>query len=532
MARYVLFLLSIIHLGLGDCTAMRIVPFREVLHGVAYKMGLDPEQSNFLDNQAIPIGTYINEWVRRTYDAKDWPEWVVTKKFQPNNHVVTWDAINSGSAGNITLQIGRVLDVFLIDPATTDAPVDTAFSLQEDGVHVGYEHGTYVWIRFMPLPPQYTAVSWRPDTIFAKNDVTYSYTTGQVYKSKSNGNLGHDPATNWGRPPIHEVLEPEPPSPAPVVETTQVRIDDSVGIASRNEILVLSMADAFTGTTPADPPENGTDFIVEIVDVASETTIADTLVTADGVMTLNDVIDAIVAALSADPDLSTYTITANHTNKTITFENASLFTTGHSEYAIPSEGGVNHPMKSVVTQTYIPPLAAASGQPQITRVSMTDDSTVPGSTYSLNVTDSGGTLHTVTYASQLYDSAAQILQGLLLAAEAAQVTDTFWTTVQFTFDPSNVTLDLSVRDTFSVDAPAPPPGSAWWELVPFPKALADQVMTGALSDLLGEWGQQDKQALIQQGVGQEVGVAEGKFNTMPTPELSGQQAPLSRYRIQ
>src|SRR6266508_5913483 len=76
---------------------MRTVNFRDdVLHAVADKLGLDPDQSNFLTNQAIPIGKFIDQWVRRTYDARDWPEWTITDQFVPTNHVVPYDYLPAG----------------------------------------------------------------------------------------------------------------------------------------------------------------------------------------------------------------------------------------------------------------------------------------------------------------------------------------------------------------------------------------------------------------------------------------------------
>src|SRR6266581_4634430 len=181
---------------------MRTVNFRDgVLHAVAYKLGLDPDQSNFLTNQAIPIGSYIDEWVRRIYDGRDWPEWTVTHKFAPTtDHIVPWDAIAIDlvippSVVGTLVQLGRILKVFLIDPTTTDAPIDTPFAILDDGIHVGYEYGQYVWIRYIAPPPKFTAIQWLVSSTYAKDDTVYSYTTGECYKSKVNNNIGHDPVS-------------------------------------------------------------------------------------------------------------------------------------------------------------------------------------------------------------------------------------------------------------------------------------------------------------------------------------------------
>jgi hypothetical protein len=137
----------------------------------------------------------------------------------------------------------------------------------------------------------------------------------------------------------------------------------------------------------------------------------------------------------------------------------------------------------------------------------------------------------VEYVSQLYDSSAQILQGIILAVEAAAATDTFWQGVQLAFDPSGITLDVSVRDRVSVALRPAPTGSGWWELVPFPKAIADAVMRGAVADLNREWGQTDKAAAEEAVVPQETDIAAGDFTTMPDPPLTTQQAGYSRYKV-
>src|SRR4051794_3769897 len=101
--------MCVITLSKGE--PMRTVNFRDgVLHAIAYKLGLDPDQSNFLTNQAIPIGTYIDEWVRRTYDGRDWPEWTLTDQFTPANHIVPYDYLPPG-LGATQRKLGRILKV-------------------------------------------------------------------------------------------------------------------------------------------------------------------------------------------------------------------------------------------------------------------------------------------------------------------------------------------------------------------------------------------------------------------------------------
>jgi hypothetical protein len=508
---------------------MRVIPFREVLWGVANKMGLDPLQSNFLENQAIPIGDSIDQWVRRTYDAKDWPEWVVTDQFTPTAHVVAWDYVGSGVLGTTPKKLGRVIKVFLVDPSTTNAPIDTPFTLTPAGVHCGYEHGSAVWIRYILPPPKFTAAQWAADTTYQVNDVAYSYTTGEVYRSKASNNIGHDPAVSFTVPP-NPVILPVPMVPPPTTEVTQEFTPNNPGLAQRNQITVVTFVSNSDDVPLPDPPLAGTNLYVSVYDNPPNTLLGDSLHVATGAESVAAIITAMRTVLAAQPGLSTFTITADTTAKTITFNNASAFVCAQSFFQFTD--GITHLMRSVDTQTYIPLFAAASGQAQITRVTITPDTTHPGAVYELHVIGSDGTDHAVEYASALSDSSVQIFQGLILATETS--TDTFWGSVVLSFDPTGITLDIAVRDRFSVTPitrPAPGQGQ-WWELVPFPKALADQVMRGGYADLLKEWGQTDKGLTEEQAVPVEDGVATSKFASMPDPPLTGQERGLSRYRLQ
>lgn len=528
MARILFVLFLSIHLSLGGGERVRTLPFREVLHGVAYKFSLDPEQSNFLTNQAIPIGTYIDEWVRRLYDSRDWPEWTITGKFAPASHVVTWDALQIGATTH-SVKIGRVLKVFLIDPSTTDAPVDTAFTLTDAGIHCGYQHGTHVWIRYMMPPPKFTAVQWDTGTTYQLDDVAYSYTTGEVYRSKANSNIGHDPVSNFSVPP-NPIIGHPPSLPPPIVDVTQEFIPDNPGIAERPETMTVYFTNLIMPPDPVDPPPSGAIYKIYIEDSAHNP-LGNSFVTADGIVTINDIIDTSVTQLLAALG-GTFTVTGNHTDKTVLISDASEFmNSSGAATSYKDTSGIDHPLR-VKVEAFIPAFAAASGQPQISQITITDETTYHGATYELLVTDSAGVDHSVEYVSQIYDDSAQILQGIILAVETAALTDTFWAAVQLSFDPTGITLDVSVKDHVSVMLRPAPIGSGWWELVPFPKAIADAVMRGATADLNREWGQDSKADGQEQVVPQEAEIAAGDFTTMPSPPLTGQQAALSRYRAQ
>jgi len=76
------------------------------------------------------------------------------------------------------------------------------------------------------------------------DDVVYSYSTGECYKSKVNNNVGHDPVSEGS-------MTPTPP----IIGITQGWTPDNPGITERPEIMVIH----FTGldVDVADPPPSG-----------------------------------------------------------------------------------------------------------------------------------------------------------------------------------------------------------------------------------------------------------------------------------
>jgi hypothetical protein len=495
--------------------AMRSVNFRDdVLHVVADKLGIDPEQSNFLTNEAVPIGKFIDQWVRRTYDARDWPEWTVTEQFAPVNHVVPWDTTGA-IGGNVTKKIGRVLKVFLVDPATTDAPVDTPFTLREDGIHCGYEHGSYVWIRYIAPAPRFTAVSWRPDFTYRVDDTVYSYTTGECYKSKINGNLNHDP-----------VSAPRPVLPFLPTEETRALQPAYVGTAPQPQIVDVYVAYS-DGTPISDPMPNGDEFTLVTLDTLGNPLSGHTIV-GDGATS----IAAMLATLKIQCDgdaLAGFTFTVFGADKKLRIQSTTTaFVIQNWQYS-PAPNVVFNPLKRVSVQPLLAGTSPVDIVPQQLKLTMGDNEFLPGALYTLTFTDSDGTEHTVQYQSAAFDNKTQIFNGLALAIGAC--TDLTVANVAASVNTSEPSMTLSLIRQIGVNAQLRPIGSQYWDLVPFPKVLADQVIRGAYSDLLKEWGQTDKGAAEEQAVPAESEISAGNFSPMPSPPMTGQQSAMSRYKL-
>jgi hypothetical protein len=86
------------------------------------------------------------------------------------------------------------MKVYLADPSTVQAVLDTPFHLNASGIHVGFEHGTNVWIKYTKAAPQYTSLPFSTTTTYAKDQLTYDPTVGNVYISLQNANTNHAPA--------------------------------------------------------------------------------------------------------------------------------------------------------------------------------------------------------------------------------------------------------------------------------------------------------------------------------------------------
>jgi hypothetical protein len=419
--------------------------------------------------------------------------------------------------------LGRVLKVYLADPSVTDAPVETDFTLGRIGVHVGLEHGNSVWISYMPPPPKFTAVQWSSSITYQKDDVVYSYTSGEVYRSKATGNIGHDPVSTSSGPSDDTTVDRELIVPPPTTEITQTFVPTNLGLASRNEIMEINLLGLSSPPDPSDPPPSGATWVISVI--VEGGSLGSAVHIANGTDTLAVVATDLKTQLDA---LTGITATVNTTTFVITCSAAFWF--GLDQQTYQPSGQPAKLLRSVITQTYSPAIPLAAGLPQVTQTTITPQTTYPGGKYSLVVIDSLGVEHAVEYESMVYDDSIQIMQGIINAAQA-ETDDDFWETVQFTFDPTGITLDLSMNDSGAVMFRTQQTGGAWWELVPFPKALADAVMRGAVADLNREWGQSDKAAAEEQVVPQETDIASTNFTAMPVLPLTSQQTQRSRYRI-
>jgi hypothetical protein len=156
----------------------------EVVFALAYKMGLDPAKDLLVDLAQAYVN-FINAWVRRLYPSFDWPEWTLIEQRTPDaSHYV--DFAQAGQ--NV---IGRVMKVYLADPATVQGVLEIPFRLNASGIHVGFEHGTNVWIKYIKAAPAYTSSLYSTTTTYAKGALAYDIASGNCYSSAQNSNTNH-----------------------------------------------------------------------------------------------------------------------------------------------------------------------------------------------------------------------------------------------------------------------------------------------------------------------------------------------------
>jgi len=484
----------------------------EVVFALANKMGLDPTVDLSTDLAQAYV-SFINAWVRRLYPNFDWPEWTLTEQRTPDlSHYVAFAQPDKAV-------IGRVLKVYLADPATVNAVLDIPFKLHARGVHCGFEHGSSVWIKFIQAAPQYTASPWNAATNYRKGELTYLPAAGECFKSRVNNNVGHNPAdpSFSGHPP------PAEPTPSPLAtEITQEAIGDDPGVAAKNKQMTVDLAVLGGTVTIPDPPPIGTSFNIKVTP-AGGSSVAKTR-NGDGSSSLEDLATGLAGDLSADPGLAAFTITSFGT--TITFEAANDFEL-FASYG--PGGGVSYPMVTTQQQAYTAAVAASPGQPQVTKVSVSDDQVNRDTEFTVTLIDALGTEHPFSYTANVNDSALQVLNGIAASLASAGATDPVLATVSASIDTALNTIAFSSPKAAAVDASFLPVASAYWEWVPFPLELVDPVVRGAYSDALREDGQHDKAQAEEQAAMAEVNFKRNAILAAPYDLMTDQARAAARY---
>jgi hypothetical protein len=503
---------------------MRVANFRDdVLWAIAHKTGIDPDITRngqgIMPDQADAWVSFINSWVRRLYPSADYPQWTPINQFNVSpNHIVSWNAFTSDL--NATVKIERVLKVYLVNPETTWAAVDIPFRLTPQGIHVGYEHGSSVWIKYLATCPKFTAREWDANTTYALDQPTYSPRVGQCFRSKTSGNVGHDPSTSFSLPPGAD--QPSPlPLPTEIISSLE---PPNPGVAGQSQIVqILFPTSGSSGAVlPVipDPPPLNARFFVEVADVngalvGNATSMANGTDTLDLILT--DLTNQLISALTGFTS-----VTADTDAFTIRIEDDSNFRVNQAFWGLFSKPNVALPVQQI--QSYIPVIPPTDGKPQVIQFPLSDnsDQVTPGATYTLNFIDTAGVVHSVTYLSQTTDGAIQILSGLITQLQNAAQSDPFLQTVSATLDTTTPSDLFATPTAISINATMMLPGSPWWELVLLPVDLVDGCVRGTVADHLKAEGQADKGAAEEQLVPTEIQSVTGRIQAPQYDDLTDQ----------
>jgi hypothetical protein len=231
--------------------------------------------------------------------------------------------------------------------------------------------------------------------------------------------------------------------------------------------------------------------------------------------------------------LTGFTVTLNPTPLKTTLENASDFRVSANIQLAGSS--VTYPLVVTQTQKYVPATAPAPGVGQQLKLTLTQEQVVPGALYTLEFTTVDGEQHLAAYTALPTDNMQQILSGLMDNVIALQPTDPFFAGVTSTLDAVSPSATFTIDQTLGMvsmhtDITAPSStSSTFWDLVPFPLALVDQVVRGAYAEALKEGGQSDKGAAEEQTVPTEQTVAVDKFRGHQFLPLADQVQQTSRY---
>lgn len=519
---------------------MRTANYRDdVLWPIAYKLGLDPAQE-FLTDEGSSLDSYINAWVRRTWDIQDFPEWTTIKEFAPDaNHQVPWDAVPVSATDEQPVTLSRPLKVYLVDPRFTPYPIDTRFREWDEGLHVGFDHGATVWIKYMGLAPKFTSAQWNSGTTYSQGALTYSPAAGQCFKSLINGNVGNDPnpaAVTAPIPLVAEVLVPYTPgSPATagVSEKWSVRVDLLGLYAEANRTYSLTLLDAaggahtFSYTTPT---AGGTvdNVLTGLIAAAAAVgsawlaalTLSKDLANSALIIVLASASFSVALATVTTPDEPVTATDPGHVGESVTGDDTLVVTVGPPVLI--------HDLIKTRVQAYRAAQPALPPTAQVTQLYLSPGpALLPGSAWTITVIDSHGAAHTATYQALSSDGATEIIDGIMAAFDA----DPYFDAVVITPDYNLRLLTIASPEYVVVQATVRlPTGLNKWELVAFPYALIEPVTRGAYSDALREAGQTDKGMAEEQGAVAEVGDRIGKASATGYDALTDQQRPAPRYR--
>jgi hypothetical protein len=409
--------------------------------------------------------------------------------------------------------------MYLVNPRTTPAMLeDSPFGLFESRVHCGFEHGTSVWLKYLPPLPVFTHDIWDRTVTYIVDEPVYSPISGECYKSLINGNIGHDPAQAEQQNRAFQLevevtqrFHPEvPPEPA-TSEVWRIQVDDPDHTAEANVRYL-------TGIVSEDGNQGNIVYVTPGVGG-----------------TVQDVLDGIEAAFAAsiNPFVMSLVFAQELPNLyTLTLSTARFSCRGQVDP--PGSGNtVDLPLEHL--SNYSPGRAGQDAVPQLTVITLHAQFEFQSTLYSFVARDSANQQHQVGYLSAKGEAFQTTFVGIRQAILDAAAGDPWWGTVVVVgnLDTNSGTFttieDVRFQGTAEIKIDAE--SVAAWEKQVFPLAIAEPVMRGVYSDALREEGQTDKAGVEEQAAAPELAIASGKSVFQPGDRLTNQQVSKSRYRM-
>jgi hypothetical protein len=221
------------------------------LTSCARRCGLDPDTNDLSPEEAAVFGELINGRVEEAVEYAWWPEltlceerfyradwddatayaigdevyYATTDAYyvailagtnqNPSTATTYWEAVTDMDryvpwqlAG--TTPIAEVKDCYKSSPRThPDDPYRLLFEMSDNGVQMGTDAGTSVWLEFRTDPPQFTTTAYDAAITYAVGDLVYVASTGECYECIQAG-IGQDPTTEtafWMKVDLPYVLK-------------------------------------------------------------------------------------------------------------------------------------------------------------------------------------------------------------------------------------------------------------------------------------------------------------------------------------
>lgn len=227
---------------------MRTCTIKSVFEGIWRLRGIDPDTASLTDGQKAKTAELVNEAMEEAWEDAWWPELMLVERRQWR---ATWSNATTYAAdaevyhvdadGNekywISLQAGNLnkdpdtetawwseveddefiasiaydqsWEAYLIGGVDTEnclydrdprvyegtEPLRPVEILGDDIICRADEVPARPYLRFRPLPPQFSWTEWDNTETYAAGDLVYLAATGQSYKSLQAANLNKDPST-------------------------------------------------------------------------------------------------------------------------------------------------------------------------------------------------------------------------------------------------------------------------------------------------------------------------------------------------